>query len=114
MMKLMYWVAIPVVLLLSACGPNNPLIGVWEAEPQMGMTGTVEFTRGAMINKATTLGMEESTEIEVSEYKVEKDKVGVTIEKDGKKGTIYYRLVDTDTISQDLGFGAKVVYHRKK
>lgn len=114
MNKLLYVLAIPVALLMTACGPDNPLIGVWDAEPQMGMKGEIEFTRGSMINKTVAFGTESQTEVKVAEYKIEKDKVGVTVEKDGKKGTIFYRLVDADTIAQDVGFGAKVVFHRKK
>jgi len=114
MNKLLFAVAIPVALLLTACGPDNPLIGEWDAEPQMGMKGSIEFTRGSMINKTVAFGTESETEVKVAEYKIEKDKVGVMVEQDGQKGTIFYRLVDADTIAQDVGFGAKVVFHRKK
>ena len=100
-------------LLLTACGPNNPLIGQWESEPMMGMSNSVEFKSGAMINSGAMGGMSSSTEIKVKDYQIEKDKVAVVLEQDGSTATMTYVIVDADTILQDLGM-AKIRFHRKK
>ncbi|MDD4912218.1 MAG: hypothetical protein PHP57_07970 [Sideroxydans sp.] len=113
MKRLIYVVALPVVLLLAACGPSNPLIGQWESEPMMGIVSLVEFKSGSMINSGSIGGMTNSAEVKVKDYKIEKDKVGVVLEQEGATVTMTYNLVDTDTIEQDMGF-VKLRLHRKK
>lgn len=113
MKRLFYVVALPVVLLLAACGPSNPLIGQWESEPMMGMVSSIEFKSGSMISSGSIGGMANSAEMKVKDYKIEKDKVGVVIEQDNASVTMTYNLVDTDTIEQDMGI-VKIRLHRKK
>ena len=115
MKKLMYLLALPVVLMLTACGPDNPLIGKWEANGPMGTKSVVEFSRGAFTRTdKDMLGTESTSEIKVSEYKIEKDKVGVVIEQDGQKATVYYHLADADNVALDLGHGQRIRYQRMK
>ncbi len=109
MKQLFYIITLPVVLLLSACGPSNALIGSWEAKSAYGGSGLVEFKSSSIIS--TSNGV--SNEIKISGYEVEKTKIGVIVEQNGQKSTVWYSIVDADTIVQDLGF-MTLRYHRKK
>lgn len=113
MTKLLLAVAFPLVVLLSACGPNNPLIGTWESDPVMGISNTVEFTSSTMIGGSSMGGVSNKSEIKVKDYKVSKNDVAVTLEQNGSTVTMDFILVDADTIEQDLGL-VKMRYHRKK
>lgn len=113
MKKFSLALVIPLVVMLTACGPNNPLIGQWESEPMMGVVSSVEFRSGAMVTSGSMGGMSSSSEIDVKEYKVEKDTVGVVLEQGGSSTTMTFTIVDNDTIVQDMGF-VKARFHRKK
>jgi len=113
MQKFAYVLALPVVLLLAACGPSNPLIGQWESEPMMGMVSQIEFKSGAIVSSGSFGRMSNSAEIKVDEYKIEKDKVGVVIKEGNSSMTMTYNIVDADTIEQDMGI-VKSRFHRKK
>jgi hypothetical protein len=112
--KILYFVALPLILLLSACGPSNTLIGKWESEPIMGgMTSTLEFTGSSVASASKVMGMEQTQEVKVKEYKVEKEQVGVVVAQGANSMTMWYQILDSDTIAQDLGI-MKLRYHRKK
>ena len=113
MKKLIYVAMLPLIVFLTACLANNPLIGTWKSEPIMGITSLVEFKNGEMINKSGFGGISNSSEIKVSEYKIEKDKVGVVVEQESTTATMWYTIIDADTIEQDTGM-IKVRLHRIK
>ncbi|NCN89500.1 MAG: hypothetical protein GW936_08715 [Gallionella sp.] len=102
-----------VCALLAACGEKNPLEGKWNAESRMGMSGGIEFKSGSMIVKSEIMGISNEAEVKVDDYKIEKDKVGVVISKDNVSQTIWYALVDENTIQEGNGF-ASVRYQRAK
>lgn len=107
--KIALFIAAPVFTFLIGCGPKNPLIGVWETDPIMGISSSIEFKSNSMI---AGNGMV-SQEGKVSEYKIEKEKVGVVVEQNGNKATVWFHITDDDNIEQDLGF-SKLRFHRKK
>lgn len=114
--KNLYVAALPIILLLTACGPSNTLIGKWESEPLSGIggiTNTLEFTGSSVASVGKVMGMEQTQETKVKEYKVEKEKVGVVIAQGANSVTMWYQIVDPDTIDQDIGI-MKLRYHRKK
>lgn len=93
-------------VLLSACGPSNPLIGTWEANVEgmnLGKMGTIEFTSSSI--------KQMNVETKVKAYKVEKGKVGVVVEAMNQEATIWYEIIDENTIAQDVGL-MKVTYRR--
>lgn len=104
------------VLVLSACGDDNKLIGKWEGEmpKQMGfMAGMmpkdaniIEFTRSSMKSG--------NTETEIDSYTVEEKRTGVVIAQGNQKATQWFDFIDADTMSMDLGMGMKMTYHRVK
>lgn len=115
MKKILYAVVFPIMLFLAACGPSNQLIGSWQSEPVMGISSKMEFKGGAMISSSMMGGMEQKQEVKVDEYKVEKDRVGVTISDPQSKqtATVWFQLVDADTIVQNNGL-MEIRYHRVK
>lgn len=114
MKKLPYIFALPLILLLVACGPNNPLLGKWESEPMMGISSSIEFLSDSISAASAMGGMSTaSQETKVKGYKIEKDKVGVVIAQGETTVTSWFAIVDADTIVQDLGI-IKTRYHRKK
>lgn len=114
MKKKFYLIVLPLALLLVACGPKNPLIGKWESEPMMGITSSMEFKSGSMSGGASMGGISnQGSEISISEYKVEKERVGVVVKQDGQTATVWYTIVDADTVVQDMGL-VKMRFHRKK
>jgi hypothetical protein len=106
-------VALPILLVLNGCGPKNPLIGAWESEPIMGISSTMEFKSGSVTNGNSIGGISRSQETKVSEYKIEKDKIGVVIAQNDSTTTEWFNIIDENTIEQDLGF-LKSRFHRKK
>jgi hypothetical protein len=97
-------------VLLSACGPSNPLIGNWEVNMNamglgnMGMaTPNIEFTSSSM--------KQMDIETKVKSYKVEKGKVGVVLEANNQEATVWFEIVDENTITQDMGL-MKITYRR--
>ena len=114
MNKFLYVIALPVIFLLSACGPNNQLLGKWDSEPDiLGGTSIVEFSRSAMSSSSKNGFINGDAEIKVKEYKVEKNKVGVVIAQGENSATLWFDIIDPNTIQQDLGM-MKVRFHRKK
>lgn len=103
------------VLLLSACGAHNPLIGKWQGDTPAGIGATmaalmgpniIEFTRSAYISTG-------NVETKLDSYDIQKDKVGMIVSSDNQKVTVWFTLVDENTISEDLG-SIKLVFHRMK
>lgn len=103
------------VLLLSACGPHNPLIGKWQGDVPAGMPSAVAAMMGPNIVEFTGSAYISSGNVEtkLDSYDVQKDKVGMIVSKDNQKVTVWFTLVDENTISQDLGT-IKIVFHRMK
>jgi hypothetical protein len=109
MRKLLCIVALPLVLLLAACGPNNPLIGKWRATTY-GVVSEIEFKSGSIVSSKQGAAIESK----IDSYTVEKGRVGLTITgPNGQKVTGWYDIVDNDTIT----FGQepmKITFHRVK
>lgn len=112
MKKLLCLFAIPLAVLLTACGPKNPLLGQWESEPVMGISNSIEFKRSSMIGSSAMGGASSSSEISVKEYKVQGNTVAVVLEQNGSTATFTYNVIDPNTIEQDMGF-VKQRFHRK-
>ena len=111
--KIVMLIALPALLLLSGCGPKNPLIGTWESEPVMGISNTMEFKSASITSGNSIGGLSRSQETKVSEYKIEKDKIGVVVAQNDSTTTEWFNIIDENTIEQDLGF-LKSRFHRKK
>lgn len=103
------------ILMLSACGPHNPLLGKWQGDTPAGMGSTmaammgpniVEFTRSAYISSG-------NVETKVDSYDIQKDKVGMIVSRDNQKVTVWFTLIDDNTIAQEVG-PIKLVFHRMK
>lgn len=111
--KIIMLAVLPILLLLGGCGPKNPLLGAWESEPTMGISSTMEFKSGSITSGNSIGGLSRSQETKVSEYKIEKDKVGVVVAQNDSTTTEWFNIIDENTIEQDMGF-LKSRFHRKK
>lgn len=90
-------------VLLSACGPSNPLIGTWDATIMGVAMPTIEFTSSSM--------KQMNVETKVKAYKVEKGKVGVVVEANNQEVTLWLEIIDENTIAMDAGL-MKITYRR--
>lgn len=108
--KIFHIALLPVILLLAACGPSNTLMGKWQSEPIMGNSNSMEFKSGSIIvnNEAG------SVETKIKGYTVEKDRVGVIIPQGDNTVTGWFKIVDADTISQDIPGLMTLRFHRQK
>lgn len=94
-----------VLLFVLGCGQENPYIGVWESEPIVGgITEKLEFKKGSVAG----LGKEVN-----ASYKIENNKVGLVVKKDGNDFTQWFNVIDINTLEADNGL-VKFIYHRKQ
>lgn len=101
-------IIIVLTVFLTGCGPSNSLIGTWQAPSIMGISsGTITFTKDAMITGQG--GVESETKIE---YKVEEKRVGVVMDIKGQKVTEWFNIIDKDTIEEGSMF--KMQFKRVK
>ncbi|MBU6995731.1 hypothetical protein [Ferrovum myxofaciens] len=103
-------------LTLSSCGESNPLLGKWKTEAILGASSTLEFKRDAVITTSTAFGVDESREEKVSDYRIEKEgngqeKVGVSVKKGNETETVWYKVLNKDTLQFDAGL-VSMTYHR--
>jgi hypothetical protein len=110
------WIGLASLLFLMSCGDNNPLIGKWKSDALLGASSAVEFKSHAMITTSSAFGVDESREQPVSSYQIDKkgdsvNRVGVSVQKGQDTETVWYKILDKDTVQLDAGLVA-ITYHR--
>ena len=111
--KILYVV---LALVLASCEKSNPLLGKWKSEAVLGASSMVEFKRDSIITTSSAFGVDESREEKVSDYQIEKEgngqeKVGVSIKKGNETETVWYKVLNKDTLQFDAGL-ISMTYHR--
>ncbi len=103
-------------LVLASCEQSNPLLGKWKSEAILGASRMVEFKPDSVITTSSAFGVDESREEKVSDYQIEKEgngqeKVGVSVKKGNDTETVWYKVLNKDTLQFDAGL-VSMTYHR--